>query len=325
MLDDYKDSQPIVYKILMNAVLKNRFSHAYLFETNGYSNKEDLALAFAKYLLCPSHHHVKGDDDNCNYCKRIADGNFPEIKIINPDGLWIKKDQLANLQKEFNRKAIESEQKVYIINNAECLNDSAANSILKFLEEPEDNVIAILMADNSYQMLETIRSRCQIIPFYQNKRNPNIININNMLFLLKESITNNGQIDKYLSDEKGIETIDKVVNFVNSYEKSGKDIILALPKIWNNYFIEKEILSLAFDIMVLYYKDVLNVLLNKPIEIFLDYDQKIIELSQSNTIDTVCNKLKIILETKENIKTNTNSSLLMDKLIIRLEGGINHD
>lgn len=326
MLDDYKESQPIVYKILMNAVLNNRFSHAYLFETNGYLEKEELALAFAKYIMCPDHHHNSVDAIKCRHCIKAGYQGFSEITIINPDGLWIKKDQLLELQKNFSKKAIESEQKIYIINNAECLNTSAANSILKFLEEPEENIIAILMTDNSYQLLETIRSRCQIIPFA--KTSPNLNNaetVNKSQTLLNIApliLGNNNQVNEYVDNLKNIETINKVIEFVNYYEKNKKGVLLHLPKMWNNYFFEKELLTLGLDIMILYYKDVLNIYLDKTPQIFADYEESINLIAKTNTIESICSKLNVILNSKEKIKTNANVNLLIDKLIIDFEGGI---
>ena len=53
MIDEYIDEQKIITTVLKNAVEKNKISHAYLFETNGYQNKDDFVLAFIKYLLCP--------------------------------------------------------------------------------------------------------------------------------------------------------------------------------------------------------------------------------------------------------------------------------
>ena len=57
---------------------------------------------------------------------------------------------------------------LFIIYNAEKLNTSSANTILKFLEEPEENIIAVLTTDNRYQVLDTILSRCQNLVFAPN-------------------------------------------------------------------------------------------------------------------------------------------------------------
>ena len=163
MLDGYKNSQPIVYKILKNAIMDDKCSHAYLIETGGFYDSFNFVMSFVKSLLCPLKNLKKNNCGDCHQCEVIDSGNFPEIDVIAPDGLWIKKEQLQNLQKEFTTKALIGNKRVYIIKQADRLNKSAANSILKFLEEPDNNIIAILITDNIYSVLTTIRSRCQIL------------------------------------------------------------------------------------------------------------------------------------------------------------------
>ena len=169
MLDEYIDKQKIVYKTLVNSVKNNKYSHAYLFESNGNKDVYDLAISFAKCLLCPKNYSNYKACKDCKQCERIDKKCFTDLKIIEADGLWIKKEQLDELQKEFSTKSLESNKKVYIINNAEKLNVQTSNSLLKFLEEPEENIIAILITDNIYQLLDTIISRCQIISFSKQK------------------------------------------------------------------------------------------------------------------------------------------------------------
>ena len=163
MLDDFKLEQQIVYKTLINSVINNKTSHAYLIETNGYPKSLDLALAFSKYLLCPNSYSNNTNCKNCNQCLNIDKNEFIELKIIEPEGQWIKKSQLEELQEMFSKKSIIGNKKVYIINKADKLNVSSSNSLLKFLEEPEEGIIAILLAENISQLLPTIVSRCQIL------------------------------------------------------------------------------------------------------------------------------------------------------------------
>lgn len=311
MLTQYKDEQPIVYKILTNTINNNKYSHAYLFETNGYYKSIPLVFSFIKMLFCPRSSKKEKLCSQCHICEMIDNNNFPEIKIIKPDGLWIKKDQLMELQEEFNKKAVIGNKKIYIILEAEKLNKSSANSILKFLEEPEENIIAILVTENIYQMLETIVSRCQVISLNQKKM----------------KYGKNSTMDKlnvYLNDDKPIEEdkknkIEKIINFPKYYEKYHLDTIININKVWHEYVKSKDEYYEAFDILIIYYKDVLNYLLNKNIEFFDDYVEDIKEIANKNNVDSICNKLKILLEYKEKIKFNVNSNLLMDKLIITLE------
>ena len=309
MLDDYIVEQEKVVKILKNSIQKNKVSHAYLFETNGYKNQKSLALAFTKMLLCPNNYSNNKNCVNCTQCKNIDKNIFPEIKIIEPDGLWIKKEQLDTLQKEFSEKSILSNKKIYIINHADRLNKSSSNSILKFLEEPEENIIAILTTDNMYQMLDTIISRCQVISF---SREHNIID-ESILFKIKNHIT----IPEQITDEILENIIGQVLEFVKYYEKNKIDTILKTQKLWHNNFKEKEITLLALNIMLLYYQDILNTKLERNVKIFKNDDFE--EIKNKNTINQLTKKINVIINTKEKVNFNANSQLLIDKLIIELE------
>ena len=314
MLDEYKSLQPVAYKILKNAINKEKCSHAYLFETGDFSDSFKFILSFVKALQCPNKYTNNTNCSNCRICHMIESGNYPEIKIINPEGIWIKKEQLKELQTEFNKKAVLGNKKIYIINEADKLNKQSSNSILKFLEEPEEGIIAILITKNIFQILETIRSRCQIVK------------INDA----KQTFTNETTIERLIKttyqnqeiDEETINKIQKTINFINYYEKNHLKTILYMQKIWHNFIKTKEDLLKSFDIMILYYKDVLNNISNNKLETFNDYSKEITEISKNNTIKTIAKKISIILEYKEKINYNANTNLLMDKLLITLEGGV---
>lgn len=309
MLDDYIVEQEKVVKILKNSIQKNKVSHAYLFETNGYKNQKKLALAFAKMLLCPYNYSNNKICVNCTQCKNIDKNIFPEIKIIDTDGLWIKKEQLDVLQKEFSEKSILSNKKIYIINHADRLNKSSANSILKFLEEPEENIIAILTTDNMYQMLDTIISRCQIISFSRKNELYEELPLN--------KIKNYIAIPEQLTEEMLENIIGQAIEFTNYYEKNGIDTILKTQKLWHNNFKEKDIILLAINIMILYYQDILNLKLDRSVKIFKNYNLE--ELVNKNTVRKLTKKISVLIKTKDKINFNVNSQLLIDKLIIELE------
>ena len=296
MLDKYMESQNIVYKTLTNAVNKNTYSHAYLFETNGNEDALDIALSFAKTLLCPNNYTNNNQCVNCTQCQKIDKNIFSDIKIIEPDGMWIKKEQLDELQKEFSKKSVESNKKIYIINHAELLNVQASNSILKFLEEPEENIIAILVTKNIYQLLTTIVSRCQIISLKKNKE--------------KETI-----------DEEVKEKLEYVNNFIKYLEKEKIETLLMTQKLWHEYFKERKNYINGYELILIYYKDVLNFKLNRQIELFSEYKEEIELIANNNTFNNLIYKINKIIELKEHIKVNANQSLLLDKLIIELSRG----
>ena len=85
--------------------------------------------------------------------------------MVAPDGNNIKIDQIRDLQHIFSYRSKAGHPKVYIIEQAEKMTVQAANSLLKFLEEPQVPAVGILITDNGQAMLPTIRSRAQMVPF----------------------------------------------------------------------------------------------------------------------------------------------------------------
>ena len=314
MLDDFKDEQPIIYKILTNSIKKDKFSHAYLFELNGYSKGLDLALAFAKFLLCPNNYSNNEKCNGCMQCHNIDNNNFLEIKVIDTDGQWIKKEQLEELQREFMTKSIVGNKKVYIINNAEKLNVSSSNSLLKFLEEPPEGIIAILITNNMYQLLNTIISRCQILSFKKNngilEDNSSLNKISHYLFSDKESL------EKFVNED-GENYINTVISYIEFLEKRKTEAIAYKNKEFLGVFSDRKSLNLAFDLFVLYYKDVLNNLLGLDYEYFNDYASELDKVSSLNDMETISKKIKILIDLSINIKFNLNANLLVDKLVIK--------
>ena len=157
--------QPKVMMMLQNSILKNRVAHAYLFEGDKGTGKNDISHIFAKSLLCeaPISHYEPCEE--CRNCKRITSGNHPDVHYIEREGLSIKKEQIKSLQEEFAMKSVEANRKVYMIAGADKMSVSAANSLLKFLEEPFSDTVAILMTEQGQRILPTILSRCQVLAF----------------------------------------------------------------------------------------------------------------------------------------------------------------
>lgn len=316
MLDEFIEDQKIVYKILTNAGKKQKFSHAYLFETNGYEKKEQLVYAFAKYLLCSKHYTNTNNCVDCTQCENIDSNRFSEIKIIRPDGMWIKKEQLDRLQHDLMQTSVQTDKRVYIIFDADKMNSSASNSILKFLEEPEENIIAILVTDNVYQLLDTIRSRCQIISVSKSKINKNYSVEENIASIIShESNLELVEVTKY---------VQAIINFITFYDQKGLEILLNTQKFWHQIFNDREKIELALDIMILYYKDLLNYKMNQPLEYFKN-DSFSTTTIEKQTIQSVIHKIKIISECKENSRNNLNNNLLIDSMIIQMKAGEEHE
>lgn len=151
-------------RMLQNGLRTGKVSHAYIFHGPRGTGKKTAALAFAKALFCRA---ATGDScGTCPECRKVESGNHTGLFVVAPDGAAVKVEQIRELQRRFQyRNAAETPAQVYIIEEAETMTLQAANSLLKFLEEPGAAIIAILLAANGHALLPTIRSRAQWIPF----------------------------------------------------------------------------------------------------------------------------------------------------------------
>ncbi|MDG0844513.1 DNA polymerase III subunit delta' [Staphylococcus equorum] len=141
---------------LTKAYQSNKLSHAYLFEGDDGQTMQQVAIDFTKLILC----------DQDNQCQlKVETFNHPDFMYISSEETTIKKDQIEQLLHHMNQLPIEGDYKVYIIESFEKLTIQGENSILKFLEEPPENTIAILLTTKPEQILDTIHSRCQHVYF----------------------------------------------------------------------------------------------------------------------------------------------------------------
>ncbi|XVL41246.1 DNA polymerase III subunit delta' C-terminal domain-containing protein [Staphylococcus equorum] len=141
---------------LTKAYQSNKLSHAYLFEGDDGQTMQQVAIDFTKLILC----------DQDNQCQlKVETFNHPDFMYISSEENTIKKDQIEQLLHHMNQLPIEGDYKVYIIESFEKLTIQGENSILKFLEEPPENTIAILLTTKPEQILDTIHSRCQHVYF----------------------------------------------------------------------------------------------------------------------------------------------------------------
>ena len=289
MLDDYMDKQPIAYNIMMNEIKNDHISHAYLIDENNASESFEMVMAFVKEIICNG---LNLEIAN-TLRKRIDDGNYGEIKIIEPDGLLIKKQQIIDLQKEFAMAAVEGKKRVYIIRDADKMRSETANSMLKFLEEPDNDIVAILMTNNINNLLSTIISRCQII-----------------------RLNNTGTND----EDNDIENI--ALSFIKAIEFDGiKTIINEQNLLFTNLGIkERDKYIILFDKMIDMYYDILKVLTGDEKIKYFKYLDEFKNIAKKNTNEKLLDKINILLTEKDTIKNNVNVNLLIDSIIIEVGG-----
>jgi DNA polymerase-3 subunit delta' len=138
-------------KRLLRAALAGGPAHAYLLHGPGGVGKRAAALAFAGELL--------GDPD------RAARGTHPDLYVLEPLGDQIRIDEVRELRRDLHMRPFEAARRVYVVLGAHLMNAEAADALLKDLEEPPPYAVVVLVADELGPLPETIRSRCQLVPF----------------------------------------------------------------------------------------------------------------------------------------------------------------
>lgn len=320
MLAIYEEEQSICYKILTKAINQNKISHAYLFETNGYINYLDFIKTFAKMILCTNEKRKSKDCNLCNQCKLIDENNFPELKIIEPDGSWIKKEQLIDLQEEFKKKPLIGNKKVYIITQAERLNIISSNSILKFLEEPQEGIIAILVTNNRFQLLDTIISRCQLLSFKGNEYTNDTKNLTIIEKLGQALFKNLDDYNYFLENKNLLDQLESIIRFMEMFEQYKQKTILYTTKYIHSVFFDKQEINWAIKTLCYLYQDILNIKINRKLIIFEEYAQRLQKIAEINDVSDIIRKVRLIDECLTNLDYNSNINLTIDKLIIDMAG-----
>lgn len=324
---DIIETQPIVGKILTNSMQKGRISHAYLITGERGTGKAAIAQQFSKSIFC-SHKTGIEPCGQCPECKRIDSGNHPDVHWIVPNGQSIKKDQIDYLQKEFTYSALESNKKMYVLEHAETLTVNAANRLLKFLEEPNQETTAILLTENSQSIIPTIRSRCQLLDlaplnpkqFQQQLISSGISETNAKLF---SAMTNDlAEAMQWDEDEWFARARKTMVQLIEKFVESPDDVFLFIHSQWLPYFKERHEQEYGLDLLLLAFKDILmcHIGYEEAIVVFDRSSEMLESFMMAFAKDKVLDILNAILKAKQKLKQNVHPTLVMEQLTLHIQG-----
>lgn len=270
---------------------ENKISHAYLIETNNLEKCYLDLLEVIKQIFCQNEYNK--ECNKCNICNLVNQNYLPSLVVISQDGMNIKKEQIVELKKKFSTVPIYTKENIYVIKNAEKLNGASANTMLKFLEEPEQNILGFFITNNANNVISTIRSRCEVIKVLYDIHE---LDINN--------ITNDINKDKF----------DVAIEYLFKIEVEKKLGIMYNRDVVLNKFSEREDIKTVFKIIFIIYEE----LLKKVMGLDNKFDfEKINELSSLDK-DKVLRRINLVTKFIDDIDSNVNVELLLDKFVIEL-------
>ncbi len=303
--------QPIVYQQLQRSFEHGRLAHAYLFEGEKGTGKHEIGIWLAQHLFC-----TKIKDGlpcgKCNNCQRIKNHEHPDVLTIEPEGQTIKVDQIRRLQTEFSRSGYESRKKVFLIKEAEKMNSSAANSLLKFLEEPPGEFLAILETDSVGRILPTIQSRCQILHFQELPKEVLIHKLQEaaiplekakLLAFLTNSFTKAVEIsqNEWFNDAK-----DSIHQWFVYLQKNDTQAFIYVQKRLTKVFKEKSQQFTGLSVILFYYQEALK---------------EALETEQIGQVKKINQTIERILIAEQKLRSNVSFQAVAEQFVLRTING----
>ena len=178
LFDDLVGQEHII-EILKGAVAASRtgeesqeMTHAWVFTGPPGSGRSSAAVAFAQALICPNN-----GCGTCNDCNSAKTHGHPDVEIIRTEGLSIKVEEVRELLTRVAWAPSMGGWRVVVMEDADRLTESAANALLKAIEEPGTRTVWLLCAPTLHDVLPTIRSRCRHLQL----RTPSLEAVTNVL------------------------------------------------------------------------------------------------------------------------------------------------
>ena len=269
-----------VFSEIVKKYHEGRLAHAFLLETNNTNKCYTDVLDFLKIINCPNNKDdISNCKENCNLCRLISTDSLPSLITISPEGQYIKKDQIIDMMDKFSTKPVFTKFNMYVIREADRFNSSSANTLLKFLEEPEENILGVFITNNKENVISTIRSRCQIFSCMYNSN---------------------------VADSLDEDLLTDVKLYLNAIYKNSNDLLYNKTHM-SGYYKERIQWENFFSTMLYYLNDCYY-------SERLDKIELIKSVSKNNLI-----KIILLIETiLKYIKSNCNIDLVLDKFVIEM-------
>ena len=333
---------------LKNAIASGRVSQAYLLVGDKGMGKKTIAQAFAQTLQCETLERMLEQEQKspgeknsgtlplqsidacgtCKSCRQAETNNQPDIMVWRyQKETSISVDDIRSLVSDVQIKPYASRYKIYILPDAQKMTREAQNALLKTLEEPPEYAVIILLSTSRDAMLETILSRCVVLPLRP---------------------VDAAKVRSYLMDRHGVEPYKAAICVAFAQGNIGKAAMLANSEYFNE--IIEEVIHLLrnikemqveelveavkksmtykmeigdyLDMIAIWYRDVLIYKATKNVDkvIFADQIKYIKEQASKSSYEGIENILDALEKAKARLKANVNFELTMDLLLLAIKG-----
>lgn len=315
-----------IIQYIQDAVEQNKVSHAYILNGQRGSGKKMLAKLFAMTLQCES-----GKSEPCGECRsciQANNGNQPDIITVRhekPASISVD-DVRQQINGDIMIKPYSSPYKIYIVPEADLMTVQAQNAILKTIEEPPEYAVIFLLTENADSLLPTIRSRCVMLKLRNIKDK-----------LVKKYLMEQMQIPDYQAElcaafaqgnigralmlaksEHFNEIKEEAIQLLKYIDEMELYEIVAAVKEVNKYKLE---VTDYFDILTIWYRDVLLYKATKDVEglVFSDQLKYIKEKASKSSYEGLEIILESIEKAKVRLKANVNFDLVMELLFLTIK------
>lgn len=237
--EELKAWQPDQFDRFVHILEQDQLNHAYLF--SGFFGSLEMGQFLAKSLFCTDKVGVL-PCEKCRNCKLIEQEEFPDVTLIKPVNQVIKTERIRELVGQFSQAGIESQQQIFIIEQAEKMHPNAANSLLKVIEEPQSEVYIFFLTSDEEKMLPTIRSRTQI--FHFKKQEEKLILLLEQMGLVKKKAT---LLAQFCQSRAEAEKLANQASFWTLVDESERLLTWLLAKKKESYLQVAKLASLADD------------------------------------------------------------------------------
>ena len=298
--------QNFAKKYLTNSIKSNMVSHAYMFEGPNGIGKNTMARELAAILL---------EMENLF--------NSPDYIEIKPDGNSIKIAQIRKLQSDILVKPYKS-YKMYVIDEAQKMTVEAQNALLKTLEEPPKYAIIILITDNKESLLDTIKSRCEIIKFtpIPMQEVASYLTMNGIDSKRASLLANfsRGSMKKAieLSESEEFHLMrEEVQKYVETFLNGNLIEIMDIQSSIEKY---KDQITNVLDLLINYFRDIMMVKENVDNSMIINLDRLIFVKNMSNktTYSQLSKIIDIIEETKNKLRSNCNFNISIQVMTLNI-------